>query len=89
MKNCTVIESPNLLVCFSYNVPVAYFNKVTNKAFRTRTIHSNTTSKHINLFFREYIIAKGRYVNIFNFTPYAIDQNELDKKFPLSINVMK
>lgn len=81
MKNVTVIESPQLLVLYSYSTPVAYVDKCKGKVYRTTTKHSRTTTKHIKRFFDDYVIPQ--YFSAFN--PIDVSQEELDKKFPISV----
>lgn len=82
MAKATVIESPHTLVLFSYSTPVAYFDKLNLKAYKTTEKHSRTTQRHLTTFFREYIIDK-KLMSAFN--TISISQEELNEKFPLSI----
>jgi len=81
MSTATIIESPETLVLFSYTTPVAYVNKLTGEVFKTSKKHSKTTTKHINQFFSEKVI--GNTHSAFNVI--EVEQETLDKKFPLSI----
>lgn len=81
MKNALVIESPQTLVLFSYSTPVAFFDKIEKEVYRTKTSHSRTTTRHINLFFKNYIISQ--HLSAFN--PILIEQEKLNKMFPLTV----
>lgn len=82
MSKATVIESPGTLVLFSYTTPVAYFDKVTLKVYKTEEKHSRTTQRHLTTFFRDYIINNQL---LSAFSVISVTQEELNKKFPLSI----
>ena len=81
MSKATIIESPQTLLLFSYTTPVAYYNKTTQQAYVTEQKHSKTTTKHINQFFKEYVIP--HYLSAF--TPNKLPQEELNQLFPFSI----
>jgi len=46
--NCTLLYTDNFTILYSYSTPVACFDLVTKKYYRTNHFHSVTTSKHIN-----------------------------------------
>lgn len=46
----TEIETQKYIVFFSYNLPVAFYDKRKGKYYRTEKFHSRTTTKHISQF---------------------------------------
>lgn len=44
----TEVETPDHKILFSYEVPVAYFDKKDNKFYRSKVKYSTTTSRHVN-----------------------------------------
>lgn len=49
--NLTALDLGSKIVFFSYNTPVALYNKDTWECFKTDKFWSNTTTKHINSIF--------------------------------------
>ncbi len=47
-KNVTSLQLANITILVSYDTPVAYYNCITDKYFRTSKKWSATTSNHIN-----------------------------------------
>lgn len=47
-SNMTVLYRDGNEILFSYQTPVAVFDRNTQKYFRTETKYSQTTSRHIN-----------------------------------------
>lgn len=81
MKKAIVIESPKMLVLFSYTTPVAFYDKVNQKVYQTLVKHSRTTSRHINLFFKKFILPH----HLSAFSPEKVTQDKLNEMFPLTI----
>ena len=51
-KNQTEVTVNNFTILFSYETPVAFLN--IEKAGKTNQFYSQTTTKHINTFFKRY-----------------------------------
>jgi hypothetical protein len=51
--NMTQIETDNYLVLFSYRTAAAYIDKQTGEAYRTDRYWSQTTTRHINKWFKD------------------------------------
>ena len=45
--NCHVLEYEAFSILFSYNLPVAVYNRVTDRAWRLEPSPSKTTSRHM------------------------------------------
>lgn len=72
--NSRVLDTPTRKILISYSTIVAYFDKKAGKYYKTSKKWSNTTSKHIDLFFKDLI---GNQHSAFNVE--SIEQSELDK----------
>ena len=81
MKKAIVIESSKMLVLFSYAIPVAYFDKQNQKVYQTIVQHSRTTSRHINQFYKKFILSQ----HLIAFSPEKVTQEQLNEMFPLTI----
>lgn len=52
--NMTELETPKMKVLFSYQTPVAAYNTKSKSLFRTSKIWSNTTTRHINKWIKQF-----------------------------------
>lgn len=68
-KNQTEVTTNNFTVLFSYEAPVAFLNIC--KAGKTNEFYSQTTTKHINAFFKRYGIDAEKIEQV--------PQSEIDK----------
>ena len=71
--NCNMVENDSKIVCVSYKTIVAYFDKEARKYFKTSTKWSNTTNRHISLFFDT--LAEKQHSA---FNPALVEQASLD-----------
>ena len=72
-NNCNMVDTETKKILVSYKTIVAYFDKETRKYFKTSTKWSNTTNRHIKLFFD--ILAE---TNHSAFNPVLVEQASLD-----------
>lgn len=66
--NSVSIKIDNKIILISYKTKVAYYDLLTNKIYKTAKKWSNTTSKHINKFLKDFK----------NIEIIEVDQNILD-----------
>lgn len=72
--NCNMLETESKIVCVSYKTSVAFYDKVTKKYYKTSKKWSNTTNRHIALFFNT--LAEMQHSA---FNPETIEQEKLDQ----------
>jgi hypothetical protein len=53
--NQTEIITDNYIILVSYETPVAYFDRVNDKVYRTSKKWSVTTSRHINKWLEDFL----------------------------------
>ena len=59
-SNMTIIEHDKFIILFSYETPVAGWDR--HGAFKTNKYFSKTTTRHINKYFSEYCFAEDSEV---------------------------
>ena len=69
--NMTELDTKDLTILFSYKTPVAFVNKETSIFYRTSKKWSQTTTRHINAWLKEFPYARNN--------THEISQETIDK----------
>jgi len=63
-SNCTELKLNDYVVLFSYETPVAYYDRKTDKYYKTSTKWSRTTSKHINEWLKDRALLNQEAIEV-------------------------
>lgn len=63
-KNVVYINMSKYILCCSYETIIAYYDRQTDKIYKSDYFYSKTTSKHFNRFLDYYNFSKNQVVKV-------------------------